>query len=150
MVTSFLFWMTSSSSWMNFWSKALAWSPSNLSACRRDFLDARASFLPTSSLTPSVRYNPLIHIITSCAIVFTGSMVPSLQIYSVSTNFFPWSHLPEWLRFNHSFLTLTLFRVTLGLSHALFSSPHSASPTLLSRPKINTSLADGSVSSRRK
>ena len=42
---------------------------------------------------------------------------------------------------------MTLF--SLVLSHVLFTSPHSP-PALFSRPRRNTSLADGSASSRRK
>ena len=50
------------------------------------------------------------------------------------------------------FRALTLCRVLLGLSHVLFSSPHSPPWTYLSTgvQKINTSLADGSMSSGRK
>ena len=36
-----------------------------LVSLKKRFLVAGASFLPTSSLTPSVKYNPLIHISTT-------------------------------------------------------------------------------------
>ena len=39
------------------------------------------------------------------------------------------------------FLALALFRVSLGLNHVLFSSPHSApSPLFSLLPKMNSSL----------
>ena len=49
--------------------------------------------------------------------------------------------------FKDFFEALRLFRVSLGLSHVRFSSPHS--PPLLSKEskkQTNTSLADGSIS----
>ena len=57
------------------------------------------------------------------------------------------SRLLERLRVNRFCLALMLFRVLLGLSHGLFSSPHSDPRSSISTrvQKSNTSLADGSI-----
>ena len=70
---------------------------------------------------------------TACPIIFAWSLS---------------SRLLERLRVN-SFIVLTLFRDLLGLRHVLFSSSHSPLLFTLDQ-KLNTSLADGSTSSRLK
>ena len=77
-----------------------------------------------------------------------------MKIYNVSTNFSlePIEPSARYLGVNRFLLALTLFRVSLGLSYVFFSSTHSPLCSSLSTrvQKIDTSLADGSISSRRK
>ena len=51
---------------------------------------------------------------------------------------------------NSFFKALTLFRVSVGLSHVLLSSLAQLFSSLEQSKKINNSLADGSISDRRK